>query len=60
MINAEKLYKRYQTALAPRDRFKSLYEQVYQYIFLCHQLFQERLHFNPETKAKLYSKLNLL
>ena len=32
MINAEKLYKRYQTALAPRDRFKSLYEQVYQYV----------------------------
>lgn len=32
MINAEKLYKRFQTASAPRDRFKSLYEQVYQYV----------------------------
>lgn len=32
MINAEKLYKRYQRAIPARDRFKALYEQVYQYV----------------------------
>lgn len=32
MIDAEKLYKRYQNALPARDRFKTLYDKVFQYI----------------------------
>lgn len=32
MIDADKLYKRYQKAIPSRDRFKSLYERVYQFI----------------------------
>lgn len=32
MIDADKLYKRYQKAIPSRDRFKALYERVYQFI----------------------------